>query len=150
MRQVYKNWINKLPATLNLAMGVLNWLSTFIQKNLANNLIFASIFDSRSSNSTSIHPFYDSASTRLQLGLGYKALVFPSMTNLELGPRLAGIWLLCLSLSFLFVGSCASLTSHQKPWNAHLIVVIRWVLFTTILLGWVLLWVPFTGQKMIN
>ena len=45
--------------------------STFILKNMANYLIFAmildSIFDSRSSNSTSIHQFYDLASTWLRL-----------------------------------------------------------------------------------
>ena len=45
--------------------------STFIPKNSANNLIFASVFDSildlRSSNSTSIFQFWDLASTRLRL-----------------------------------------------------------------------------------
>ena len=40
--------------------------STFILKNSANNSIFASVLDSRSSNSTSIHQFYYSASTRLR------------------------------------------------------------------------------------
>ena len=44
---------------------------TFILKNSAKNTIFASIFDlildSRSSNSTSIFQFCDSASTRLRL-----------------------------------------------------------------------------------
>ena len=40
---------------------------TFILKNSANNSIFASILESRSSNSTSILQFSDSASTRLRL-----------------------------------------------------------------------------------
>ena len=46
------------------------------------------IFNSRSSNWTSIHQFYDSTSTRL----GYRVLVFALTTNLELGPRFAEIW----------------------------------------------------------
>ena len=37
--------------------------------------------------------------TRLPLGLGYKALVFASITNLELGPRFARIWCWKLSMS---------------------------------------------------
>ena len=41
--------------------------STFILKSSANNLIFASVFNSRSSNSTLIFQFCDSASTRLRL-----------------------------------------------------------------------------------
>ena len=38
-----------------------------VKKNSAKNLIFASILNLRSSNSTSIHQFYYSASTRLSL-----------------------------------------------------------------------------------
>ena len=40
---------------------------TFILKNSANNSVLDSIFDLGSRNSTSIHQFYDSASTRLRL-----------------------------------------------------------------------------------
>ena len=45
--------------------------------------IYASIFDSRSNNSTSIHQFYYSALTQL--------LVFTSTTNIKSAPRFADI-----------------------------------------------------------
>ena len=51
------------------------------------DLVFDSILDSGSSNSTWIHHFY----IRLRLDLDHRLLVFASLTNLGLGPRFADI-----------------------------------------------------------
>ena len=59
--------------------------SIFILKNSANNSVFNSVFNSRSSNSTLIHQFYDSALTWLRLQS------FDITTNLESGPHFAKI-----------------------------------------------------------
>ena len=73
-------WWKHLDSIKPPKFNFLYALIGFKLKYSANN----SLFNLRSSNSTSIHQFYDLASTRL----GYKALVFASKTNLKSGPQI--------------------------------------------------------------